>query len=124
MYVDVLLGCDYFGLHPKQEEARCGDNLSIMSAALEICLQGTPPDLIEETKYDSNLAKKLHEVNVKMETYKIRLDFHPEFDPKPNPSILKPIHTEDDKQHSVNVLRSFSNRKKKTKLKTLSREKN
>ena len=49
-----LLGCDYFGLHPKQEEARCSDNLSIMSAALEICLQGTHPNLIEETKYDSN----------------------------------------------------------------------
>ncbi|CAB4001171.1 Hypothetical predicted protein, partial [Paramuricea clavata] len=26
-HVDVLLGCDYFGLHPKQEEAKCGDNL-------------------------------------------------------------------------------------------------
>jgi hypothetical protein len=33
-YVDILLGCDYFGLHPKQEEARCGDNLSIMSGEL------------------------------------------------------------------------------------------
>ena len=30
-YVDVLFGCDCFGLHPKQEESRCGDNLSIMT---------------------------------------------------------------------------------------------
>ena len=59
---------------------------------------------------------------MKAEMYKIRLDFHPEFDPKPNPSILKPTHTEDNKQYSVNVSRSFSNRKKKTKLKTLSQE--
>ena len=28
--VDILLGCDYFGLFPKCEEAKCGENLSIM----------------------------------------------------------------------------------------------
>ena len=62
----------------KKEEARCGDNLSIMSGALGICLQGAHPDLLEETTYDSNLAKKMHDVNVKTESYKIRSDFHPD----------------------------------------------
>ena len=38
--VGVLLVCDYFGLHPKQEEAGCGDNLNIMSGLLGNCLQG------------------------------------------------------------------------------------
>ena len=64
--VDVLFGCDYFGLRPKKEEARCGDNLSIMSGKLGICLQGTHPYLIEETKYDRNHIKKIHAVNVKL----------------------------------------------------------
>ena len=36
-HVDVLLGCDYFGLHPKQEEAKSGDNLSIMSGSESAC---------------------------------------------------------------------------------------
>ena len=103
-HVDVLLGCDYFGLHPKQEEARCGDNLSIMNGALGICLQGAHPDLIEETRYDTNLAKKIHDVNVKVETYKTRLDSHPEFHPN---------HTS---QCSVNVSSSYSHRKDQSQI--------
>ncbi len=63
-HIDVLLGCDYFGLHPKQEEARCCDNLSIMSGSLEICLQGAHPDLVKGTKYDTNLTKKIHQKEV------------------------------------------------------------
>lgn len=61
--VDVLLGCDYFRLHQKQE-ARCGNNLSIMNGALGIYLQRAHPDLIEGAKYDTNLAKKIHDVNI------------------------------------------------------------
>ena len=53
-YVDVLLGCDFFGLHPKKEEARHGEHLSIMSGELGVCLQGTHPDLTETTQHDSN----------------------------------------------------------------------
>ncbi len=63
--MDVLLGCDYFGLYPKKEEARCGVNLSIMSGALGMCLQGAHPDLLEDTTYDFNLAKKMHAVKKK-----------------------------------------------------------
>ncbi|RUA05208.1 MAG: hypothetical protein DSY43_05110 [Gammaproteobacteria bacterium] len=37
--VDILLGCDHYGLHPKQEVAKCGDNLSIMKGELGVCLQ-------------------------------------------------------------------------------------
>jgi hypothetical protein len=103
-HVDVLLGCDYFGLHPKQEEARCGDNLSIMNGALGICLQGAHPDLIEETRYDTNLAKKIHDVNVKVETYKTRLDSHPEFHPN---------HTG---ECSVKVSSSYSHRKDESQV--------
>ena len=78
-YVDVLLGCDYFGLHPKQEEARSGYNLSIMSGELGVCLQGTHPELIEGTRPDSNLAKVIHDVRVKVETYKVHFEAHPQF---------------------------------------------
>ena len=46
-HIGVLLGCDYFGLHPKNKEAWCA-NLSIMSGELGICLQGTHPDLSKE----------------------------------------------------------------------------
>ena len=53
-------------LNSFKEEARCGDNLSIMIAKLGICLQGTYPDLIEETKYDTNNIKKIHAINVKL----------------------------------------------------------
>ncbi len=52
-----------------------------MSGSLGICLQGTHPDLVEGTKHDTNLAKKIHDVNVKVETYAIRADSHPEFYP-------------------------------------------
>ena len=76
-HVDVLLGCDYFGLHPKNEEARCGENLSIMSDELGICLQGTHPDLKEETCHDTNLARTIHDIRHKAETYFPRLGDHP-----------------------------------------------
>ena len=77
--VDVLLGCDHFGLHPKKEEAQCGENLSIMSGELGICLQGSHPDLKEETCYDTNLAKTIHDIRHKAKTYFARIGDHPEF---------------------------------------------
>ena len=81
-HVDILLGCDYFGLHPKLEEARCGDNLSIMRGEFGVCLQGTHPELKEETKYDSNLAKAIHESKIRTESHHVSLDAHAEFAPK------------------------------------------
>ena len=43
--VDVLLGTDYFGLHPKWELATAGEHLSVMEGELGICLQGSHPFL-------------------------------------------------------------------------------
>lgn len=60
-YVDVLLDCDC--LLPKREEARCVENLSIMSGSLGICLQKAHVDLVEGSKYDTNLAKTIRVVN-------------------------------------------------------------
>lgn len=80
-HVDILLGCDYFGLHPKHEEAKCGENLSVMKGEFGVCLQGTHPDLAEETKCDSNLVNTIHDLRIKQEAYHIRLDTHTEFEP-------------------------------------------
>ena len=77
--VDVLVGCDHSGLHPKKEEAQCGENLSIMSGELGICLQGSHPDLKEETRYDTNLAKTIHDIQHQAQTYFARIGDHPEF---------------------------------------------
>ena len=46
--VDILLGTDHFGLHPKSEISQAGENLSLMEGPLGICLQGSHPDLKEE----------------------------------------------------------------------------
>ena len=73
--VDVLLGCDYFGLFPKCEEAKSGENLSIMKGDFGVCLQGTHPDLKEGTEHDSNLAKTIHNSVIKHEVYHVRPEF-------------------------------------------------
>ena len=77
-YVDILLGCDFYGLHPKHEESKYGDNLSVMRGELGICLQGTHPDLAEATEYDFNLVKTIHEAKLHTDVYHICLDIHPE----------------------------------------------
>ena len=46
--VELMLGTDYFGLHPKQQIAEAGDNLSIMKGVLGTCLVGTHP-LLKDT---------------------------------------------------------------------------
>ena len=58
--VDLLIGTDYFGLHPKQEVARVGENLSIMRGELGICLVGTHPDLREGTKVSGSVPRRLN----------------------------------------------------------------
>ena len=59
--VDVLLGNDYYGLHPKKEIAKNGDHLSIMEGELGICLQGTHPRLAELTEMTPSVAE-MHNV--------------------------------------------------------------
>ena len=95
----MLLGCDHFGLHPKKEEAQCRENLSIMSDELEICIQGSHPDLKEETRYDTNLAKTIHDIRHKAQTYVFCMYFarsedHPEFT-RQVMSIESPNHSND-----------------------------
>ena len=79
--VDILLGCDYFGLFPKYDEAKCGENLSIMKGDFGVCLQGTYPDLKEGTERDSNLVKTIHNSVIKHEVYHVHHYSHPEFEP-------------------------------------------
>ena len=53
--VDLLLGGDYFGLHPKQELASDGKNLSVMQGDLGD-LQGSHPLLKEATEKDGQVG--------------------------------------------------------------------
>ena len=61
--VDIPLGHDYFGLFPKYEEAKCGENLSIMGGGggnLESAFKVPTPIWLKESEYDSNLVKTIH----------------------------------------------------------------
>ena len=58
--VDVLVGTDYFGLHPKKELAKAGNNLSIMEGQLGSCIVGTHPELKEHTLRSDKMPKELH----------------------------------------------------------------
>ena len=44
-YVDLLLGSDYTGLHPRKEVARAGKNLWILEGPLGQCIQGSHQEL-------------------------------------------------------------------------------
>ena len=67
--VDLLLGSNYFGLHPKFEIMSAGDNLSVMQGELGVCLQGTHPELFEKTLIDSNMVKLLHDVHIQSRSH-------------------------------------------------------
>ena len=54
--VDLLLGADYFGLHPKREIATDGANLSLMEGELGVCVQVTHSRLVESTRARSGLT--------------------------------------------------------------------
>ena len=78
--VDVLLGTDYFGLHPKQEIARAGDHLSVMKGDLGVCLVGTHPLLKESTELDSDVPRTLHLSEHRVKTHHVSLrGEHPAF---------------------------------------------
>ena len=82
--VDVLLGSNYYGLHPKQEVCSAGENLSIMKSELGLCVVGSHPDLKETTRLDANMVDILHGAHVITSShYSSRILFgsqHPEFD--------------------------------------------
>ena len=52
--IDVLLGSDYFGLHPKKEIASDGKNLSIMEGPLGASVQGLCPGMKGESACTSH----------------------------------------------------------------------
>ena len=62
--VDMLLGCDYYSLHPKREICTKG-NLSIMQGELGICLVGSHPNIQEGTEINSNMVKVVHDSWIK-----------------------------------------------------------
>ena len=49
--VDILIGNDYFGLHPKNEVAKAGEHLSILKNPFGLCLQGSHPALSNITSH-------------------------------------------------------------------------
>ena len=51
--IDILLGSDYFGLHPKHELASDGKNLSVMEGVLGACVQGFRAGMKEERVIES-----------------------------------------------------------------------
>ena len=55
-----MIGTDYFGLHPKKEVDKAGDNLSIMKDDLGLCLVRTHPELKEETTFNKDLPRRLN----------------------------------------------------------------
>ena len=107
--VDILLGCDYFGLFPKCEEAKCGDNLSIMKGDFGVCLQGTHPDLREGTEHDSNLVKTIHNSVIKHEAHYVCHVTHPEFQPNcSNPGKLVDVSKKYASLRQTNVAESLA----------------
>lgn len=75
--VDVILGCDYIGLHPKPEEASCGDHLSIMSGEASFFKRHSRNKRMGTICY-FNLIK-IHNANVKVEKYSGQNETHPLF---------------------------------------------
>lgn len=92
--VDMLLGCDYFGLHPKHEVDSAGPHLSVMQGELGICLQGYHPNLVEGTRVSSNMVRLLHNTRLKTDCLHGRVISHLEFDqPMTGPSVKTDTNT-------------------------------
>ena len=53
--IDILLGSDYFGLHPKHELDSNGENLSIMEGSLGVCVQGFHAGVKEESVFNHSV---------------------------------------------------------------------
>ena len=77
-----------------------------------MCIQGTHPKLLERTKPDSNLAKAIHDARVKVETYKVQLESHPQFVMTPlprcqtahaqeTPNVKKHVHLVRETQEKI-----------------------
>ena len=94
-HVDILLGTDYFGLHPKQEVAKAGDNLSIMKGELGVSLVGTHPLLKESTEISQDVPKTLHLTEHRVITHHVSLrGEHPAFSLAENFIVGEELGTE------------------------------
>jgi hypothetical protein len=71
-------------------------------------LQGAHPELIEGTRYDNNLAKKIHKASIKVEAHTIRVDSHPKFNPACNPNTNG---NDLPSKNCLNTSRSFGKQK-------------
>ena len=80
--VDLLLGGDYFGLHPKHEVASDGKHLSVMQGDLGVCLQGFHPLLRESTTKDSCFGHTVTERCSHRVVHQVVI--HPEYNPGVN----------------------------------------
>ena len=80
--VDLLIGTDYFGLHPKRELAKAGKNLSIMDGELGPCIVGSHPDLQEDTLRTAKVPEELHGSCARTGNHHIMS--HPAFNPPNN----------------------------------------
>ena len=58
--VDLLIGTDYFGLHPKEELGKAGEHLSVMKGQLGVCLIGTHPLFKEADQLKGEVPRTLH----------------------------------------------------------------
>ena len=77
--IDILLGTDYYGLHPKEELENVGENLSVMKGKLGICMVGTHPLLKESTEIQGEVPRTLHASTNRISTYLINAVVQPEF---------------------------------------------
>ena len=77
--VDLLIGSNLFGLHPKHEVCSAGDNLSIMRGELGLCLMGSHPALKDDVKLNTNMIKTLHETTIKTGSFLTHSLSHYEF---------------------------------------------
>ena len=73
--IDILLGTDFYGLHPKEELANIGENLSVMQGKLGICVVGTHPLLKESTEIEREVPRTVHGTS----THLINAVVQPEF---------------------------------------------
>ena len=93
--VDILVGSDNFGLHPKKELASSGGNLSIMSGKLGVCIQGTHKELVEGTKKSTSCVRIIHGSTARSNTMVCALSRQPMFD---QPESHSPVYDSPTKE--------------------------
>ena len=70
--VDILIGSDYCGLHPREEIATAGEHLKVLRGPLGICLNGSHPKL----RLDPTLSCQFSQVTGLDDIMSIRVKTH------------------------------------------------